>query len=120
MTKAALYLQDGTTWEAESFGSSNASSGEVVFSTGMMGYPEGLTDPSFKGQILALTYPLIGNYGVPERSLWEADRLMVSGLIVSSYVDTPSHFQSKNTLAQWFKDEGLPLIQIKDTRKLTQ
>lgn len=120
MTKAVLHLQDGTKWEAESFGAPFSNSGEVVFSTGMMGYPEGLTDPSFKGQILTLTYPLVGNYGVPDHSLWEADKLMVSGLIVSNYNDTPSHFQSQHTLAKWFKDEGLPLVQIKDTRQLTQ
>ena len=120
MTKARLDLQDGTTWEAESFGAAQSASGEVVFSTGMLGYPEGLTDPSFKGQILTLTYPIIGNYGVPDRTLWEADRLMVSGLIVSNYIDTPSHFQCKQTLASWFRAEKIPLIQIKDTRKLTQ
>lgn len=120
MTKARLYLQDGTRWEAESFGAAQSISGEVVFSTGMLGYPEGLTDPSFKGQILILTYPLIGNYGVPDKALWEADQLMISGLIVSSYIDTPSHFQSKQTLAGWLREENIPLIQIKDTRMLTQ
>lgn len=118
--KATLMLQDGKTFEAESFGAPVSCAGEVVFSTGMMGYPEGLTDPSFKGQILTLTYPLVGNYGVPEKELWEADRLMVSGLIVSEYINTPSHFQSKKTLAEWFKEEHIPLIQIKDTRALTQ
>ncbi len=117
---ATLQLKDGITLEAESFGAPVSTSGEVVFSTGMMGYPEGLTDPSFKGQILVLTYPLVGNYGVPNKNLWEADRLMVSGLIVSNYIDTPSHFQSQNSLAKWFKNEKLPLIQIKDTRGLTQ
>lgn len=115
-----LHLQDGTQWEAESFGAITNASGEVVFATGMIGYPESLTDPSFKGQILTLTYPLIGNYGVPDKSFWESDRVMISGLIVSEYIDTPSHFQSKRTLAAWLKDENVPLIQIKDTRKLTQ
>lgn len=118
--KAKLILKDGMTFDALSFGAPVSSAGEVVFSTGMMGYPEGLTDPSFTGQILTLTYPLIGNYGVPSKHFWEADRLMVSGLIVSEYIDTPSHFQSKSTLAKWFKDEKIPLIQIKDTRALTQ
>jgi carbamoyl-phosphate synthase small subunit len=117
---ATLQLKDGTTLDAESFGAPISTSGEVVFSTGMMGYPEGLTDPSFKGQILVLTYPLIGNYGVPNTHLWEADRIMVSGLVVSDYINTPSHFQSQNTLAKWFQNEKLPLIQIKDTRGLTQ
>ena len=115
-----LHLKDGTAWEATSHGKAISTSGEVVFATGMMGYPESLTDPSFTGQILTLTYPLIGNYGVPDKSFWESDRVMISGLIVSEYIDTPSHFQSKRTLAAWLKDENIPLIQIKDTRKLTQ
>lgn len=118
MTK--LYLKDGSMWEGTSYGANTNVSGEVVFATGMMGYPESLTDPSFKGQILVLTYPLIGNYGVPDRSLWESDKVMISGLIVSEYIDTPSHFQSKKTLAAWLKDEKIPLLQIKDTRRLTQ
>ncbi len=115
-----LILENGIEFEAQSFGAQSSAAGEVVFSTGMMGYPESLTDPSYKGQILILTYPLIGNYGVPSKKFWEADRIMVSGLIVSDYIDTPSHFQSENTLARWFKDENVPLIQIKDTRLLTQ
>jgi carbamoyl-phosphate synthase small subunit len=115
-----LVLADGSIIEGKSYGSNTPVSGEVVFATGMMGYPESLTDPSFYGQILVLTYPLIGNYGVPDRALWESDNIMVSGLVVSDYIDTPSHFQSKRTLAEWFKDEKKPLIQIKDTRLLTQ
>ncbi len=118
--KATLILQDGTELGGVSFGAQNPSAGEVVFSTGMMGYPESLTDPSYKGQILVLTYPIVGNYGVPDKSLWEAGQIMVSGLIVSNYIDTPSHFQSRRTLAQWFKDENIPLVEIKDTRFLTQ
>ena len=117
---AELVLQDKTKLEGISFGAETSVAGEVVFSTGMMGYPESLTDPSYKGQILVLTYPLIGNYGVPDKELWEADHLMVSGLIVSEYINTPSHFQSRRTLAQWFQEEGVPLLQIKDTRALTQ
>jgi carbamoyl-phosphate synthase small subunit len=115
-----LILEDGSEFEGISFGAKKATSGEVVFATGMMGYPESLTDPSYKGQILILTYPLIGNYGVPDKELWEADSIMVSGLIVSDYIDTPSHFQSKQTLARWFRDENIPLLQIKDTRLLTE
>jgi len=115
-----LILNDGTTYEAESYGAPISSAGEVVFSTGMVGYPESLTDPSYKGQILILTYPLIGNYGVPDPSFWESNQIQVSGLIVSDYIDTPSHYNSTKTLAQWFRDENLPLIQIKDTRALTQ
>jgi len=115
-----LILEDKTEIKGISFGAEMPSAGEVVFATGMMGYPESLTDPSYKGQILILTYPLIGNYGIPDKKFWESERIMVSGLIVSTYNDTPSHFQSKQTLAQWFKKEGVPLLEIKDTRFLTQ
>src|SRR6185437_9175025 len=117
---AKLILEDGLELAAESFGSNTPMSGEVVFSTGMMGYPESLTDPSYKGQILVLTYPLVGNYGVPNKQLWESDNIQVSGLIVSNYIDTPSHFKSQQTLASWFKNEHIPLLEIKDTRLLTQ
>src|SRR3989344_459090 len=120
MHKAKLILENGMEFDAENFGAASNAAGEVVFSTGMMGYPESLTDPSYKGQILILTYPLIGNYGVPSKKFWEADKIMVSGLIVSDYIDTPSHFQSENTLAKWFISEVIPLLQIKDTRFLTQ
>ncbi len=118
--QAKLILKNGTIYEGGSFGAPVSTSGEMVFSTGMVGYPESLTDPSYKGQILILTYPIIGNYGVPEPSFWESDHIQVSGLIVSNYIDTPSHFQSQKTLSQWFKDENLPLIEIKDTRALAQ
>ncbi len=115
-----LILSDGTAMSGTGFGAKISTAGEVVFSTGMVGYPEGLTDPSYKGQILVLTYPLVGNYGVPIEKLWESGKIQVSGLIVSDYINTPSHFQSKKTLAQWFLEENLPLIQIKDTRFLAQ
>ena len=115
-----LILEDKTEVLGESFGAKTSSAGEVVFATGMMGYPESLTDPSYKGQILILTYPIIGNYGVPEKKFWESERIMVSGLIVSTYNDTPSHFQSRKTLAEWFRQENVPLLEIKDTRFLTQ
>ncbi len=115
-----LILEDGTKLDGKSFGANTSRAGEAVFSTGMTGYPESLTDPSYRGQILILTYPLVGNYGVPARIFWESGKIMVSGLVVSTYNDTPSHFQSKKTLAQWFKDENVPLIEIKDTRALTQ
>jgi carbamoyl-phosphate synthase small subunit len=115
-----LILEDKTEISGESFGAEMAAAGEVVFATGMMGYPESLTDPSYKGQILIFTYPLIGNYGIPDRKFWESEKIMVSGLIVSTYNDTPSHFQSKQTLKEWFKKENVPLLEIKDTRFLTQ
>ncbi len=115
-----LIFKNGQTFEGNSFGANNSIAGEVVFSTGMMGYPESLTDPSYKGQILILTYPLIGNYGIPDKNLWESNRIMVSGLIVSDYINTPYHFQSKRTLGDWLKDENIPALEIKDTRLLTQ
>lgn len=115
-----LILEDGSVFEGESFGANKEIAGEVVFSTGMTGYPESLTDPSYKGQILILTYPPIGNYGVPDKKYWESDGIKVSGLIVSNYIDTPSHFQSKMTLSQWLKKENIPALEIIDTRFLTQ
>jgi len=124
-----LILEDGSIFEGQSFGATKSVAGEVVFSTGMVGYPESLTDPSYLGQILILTYPLIGNYGVPEKSYWESDGIKVSGLIVSNYIDTPSHIQSKprtvlvrgkQTLSAWLKSENIPALEISDTRFLTQ
>src|SRR5436190_21150677 len=96
-----LLLEDGTVFEGTSFGYEGASAGEVVFSTGMVGYPETLTDPSYAGQILTLTYPLTGNYGVPDPSIWENDNIHIAGLIISNYVDTPSHVQSTMSLGTW-------------------
>lgn len=115
-----LILEDGSSFEGRSFGAEKAMAGEVVFSTGMTGYPESLTDPSYKGQILILTYPLIGNYGVPDKKYWESDGIKISGLIVSNYIDIPSHFQSQQTLSQWLKKENIPALEIADTRFLTQ
>lgn len=115
-----LILKDGSIFEGRSFGAETGMSGEVVFSTGMTGYPESFTDPSYKGQILILTYPLVGSYGVPDKKFWESDGIKVSGLIVSNYIDTPSHYQSKQTLEQWLKKENVPALEIVDTRFLTQ
>lgn len=116
----SLVLEDGTRFEGTSFGYEDACAGEVVFCTGMVGYPEALTDASFAGQILAMTYPIMGNYGVPDASLWEDDRIHVAGLLVSHYVNTPSHAQSIMTLEDWLKREKIPALEIKDTRLLTQ
>lgn len=115
-----LILKDGSAFEGQSFGYEQPRSGELVFSTGMVGYPESLTDPSYEGQILVPTYPIIGSYGVPDKKYWESDRIHVSGLIVSQYIDTPSHFQSQTTLGDWLKKERIPALEIKDTRFLTQ
>jgi carbamoyl-phosphate synthase small subunit len=118
--KAKLIFKDGTIFEGKSLGADKSVAGEIVFATGMVGYPEALTDPSFRGQILVLTYPLVGNYGVPQKEMWESDKIQVSGLIVSSYIDTPSHHAMRMTLSEWFWKEGVPLIEVKDTRAITQ
>ncbi len=118
--KGKLIFKDGSEFLGSSFGFNSSTAGEIVFSTGMMGYPESLTDPSFKGQILVMTYPIIGNYGVFDKKYWESNKIQVSGLIVSDYVDTPSHWQSQMTLAEWLKQEKIPALEIKDTRALTQ
>jgi carbamoyl-phosphate synthase small subunit len=117
---AKLVLKDGSVYEGVSFGAKKSVSGEVVFATGMVGYPEALTDPSFRGQILILTYPIIGNYGVPKKELWESEKIQVSGLIVCNYNDTPSHHDSIMTLAVWLKEQGIPALEVKNTRELTQ
>jgi carbamoyl-phosphate synthase small subunit len=118
--RGTLLLEDGTRFEGISFGYDGAAAGEVVFGTGMVGYPEALTDASFRGQILVMTYPIIGNYGVPNQSFWEDDRIHVAGLIVSNYIDTPSHASSTMTLGEWLQREKIPALEIKDTRRLTQ
>lgn len=115
-----LLLKDGTAFAGTVFGDPHSRAGEVVFATGMTGYPQAFTDPSFAGQILTMTYPLIGNYGVPDKTLWESDRPHIAGLIVSDYIDTPSHFQSKETLSQWLAKSSIPGLIIKDTRELTE
>jgi carbamoyl-phosphate synthase small subunit len=114
-----LILADGTEYQGESFGADLDSSGEVVFNTGMAGYPESLTDPSYYGQILVLTYPIIGNYGVPPKEYFESNKIRVKGLVVQNYIDKPSHFESLKTLGDWLKEEGVPGISGIDTRALT-
>ena len=118
--RGALLLADGTMLEGTSFGYYGATSGEVVFSTGMVGYPETVTDASFTGQILIMTYPIVGNYGVPDSSLWESNKIHTAGLIVSNYTDTPSHRQSIMTLGTWLRQQKVPALEIKDTRFLTK
>lgn len=114
-----LILKDGTIIEGKSFGYKKSVSGEVVFSTGMVGYPESMTDPSYKGQILVLTYPLVGNYGVSYNN-WESPGIKITGLIVSTYNETPSHFESRSTLADWLIKEKIPALEINDTRYLAK
>ena len=118
--KGVLTLEDGSTFEGESFGSEKSVAGEVVFNTGMVGYPESLTDPSYKGQILTLTYPLIGNWGVPDSNDWESDSVQVSALVIADYSDHPSHYSSLKSLQRWLKQEGVPALKGVDTRSLTR
>ena len=118
--KSKLILKNGYVAEGKSFGAPVSASGEVVFATGMVGYPEALTDPSFYGQILVLTSPMIGNYGIPAKEQWESDKIQIAGLVVCNYIDTPSHHSSKETLAEWLKRFNIPALEIKGTRDLTQ
>lgn len=123
-----LVLEDGTAFEGKSFGADTSVSGEVVFNTGMTGYPESLTDPSYRGQILMLTYPLIGNYGVPgdekdEFGLpvnFESEKMQISGLVISDYSSSYSHWNAKKSLEQWMKEHNVPGIYGLDTRMLTK
>ena len=117
---AKLILENQTIYQGEGFGFPKSASGEVVFATGMVGYPESLTDPSYRGQILVMTYPLVGNYGVPEKKFWESGKIQVSGLIVCNYNATPSHYSSRQSLGSWLKKEKIPALEVKDTRGLTQ
>ena len=94
--------------------------GEFVFTTGMSGYVESLTDPSFAGQILTFTYPLIGNYGVPDPSLFESTKIHARGVIVSQAIEHFSHFQAKQGLLEWLKNEKVPILCEVDTRQLTK
>src|ERR1700689_5250862 len=115
-----LYLEDGTVYEGESFGAKKNMSGEVVFNTGMTGYVESLTDPSYAGQILVCTYPLIGNYGVPDKRYFESKKIQIAGLVVAEYSQMYSHHAAKESLAQWLKTSGVPAITGVDTRALTK
>ena len=149
MREARLILEDGTEFCGRSFGYEVNAVGEVVFNTAMTGYPESLTDPSYAGQILVTTYPLIGNYGVPSltpdpsprrgesfaagspsprRGVWgeavlpvlESERIHVKGLVVADYSERYSHWNAKESLSEWLKREKIPAITGIDTRRLTQ
>jgi len=122
-----LVLEDGTEFHGKSFGYEKSVSGEVVFNTAMTGYPESLTDPSYKGQILVLTYPLIGNYGVPDASKedgleknYESYSLHISGLVVSDYTADYSHWNAVKSLGTWLTESEVPAIFGIDTRELTK
>ena len=126
--RARLVLDDGSEFEGRAFGRPRSTSGEVVFTTGMAGYPQSLTDPSYYGQILVATYPLVGNYGMPDDSVdpyglkrhYESDRAWVSGLVVSEACSRPSHHASVATLSSWLDEQGVPGIEGIDTRALTE
>ncbi|XP_008833265.1 CAD protein isoform X2 [Nannospalax galili] len=125
---AALVLEDGSVLQGRPFGAAVSTAGEVVFQTGMVGYPEALTDPSYKAQILVLTYPLIGNYGIPSDevdelglSKWfESSEIHVAGLVVGECCPTPSHWSTACTLHEWLQQHGIPGLQGVDTRELTK
>ncbi|MEJ2544409.1 MAG: glutamine-hydrolyzing carbamoyl-phosphate synthase small subunit [Calditrichaceae bacterium] len=124
---AKLILEDNLVFEGTSFGFPQSRAGEVVFNTGMVGYPEALTDPSYKGQILTFTFPLIGNYGIPSgkqaadwNRYFESMSGMVSGLIVSDYSDDHHHWNADTSLANWLYNQKIPAITGIDTRALTR
>ncbi len=128
MRNVTLMLSDGTEFHGKSFGYETPVAGEVVFNTAMTGYPESLTDPSYAGQLLALTFPLVGNYGVPPftmesnglPSFMESDKIYASALIVSDYSEQYSHWNAVESLADWLKREHVPGIMDIDTRELTK
>lgn len=124
---ASLVLEDGSTFTGTSFGYEDSVSGEVVFNTAMTGYPESLTDPSYKGQILVLTYPLVGNYGVPEDSIenglskfYESESIHISGLVISDYSFNYSHWNARISLSDWLKQNKIPALFGVDTRAITK
>ena len=127
-----LELKEGATFDGHSFGAPKSVAGELVFQTGMVGYPESITDPSYRGQILVITYPLIGNYGVPSRHTrdkvlrelpahFEASKIHVAGLVVASYSgEDYSHHLATSSLGSWLKEQGVPAMCGIDTRALTK
>ena len=128
MREAQLILEDGTIFCGWSFGYEADTVGEVVFNTAMTGYPESLTDPSYAGQILVTTFPLIGNYGVPDTGMgsdglplfMESDRIHPKALVVADYSEQYSHWNARESLASWLKREKIPAVTGIDTRRLTK
>lgn len=126
--KAKLVLEDGTEFSGISFGHPYSTAGEVVFNTGMSGYPQALTDPSYCGQILTFTYPMIGNYGVSDRSMdengienhFESSKIHVEGVIVSEYSSDHNHWNAKDSFEGWLRAQKIPAICDIDTRALTK
>jgi carbamoyl-phosphate synthase small subunit len=125
--RAELILEDGTRYPGTAFGAPRSVSGEVVFNTGMVGYPETLTDPSYRGQILIFTSPMIGNYGVPAgplgllaESAWESERIHAAGVILAELSPYHNHHTAALSLDDWLKGQNVPGIQGLDTRALTR
>ncbi|RJE20725.1 hypothetical protein PHISCL_06946 [Aspergillus sclerotialis] len=128
----ALELEDGTVYQGYSFGAEKSTAGELVFQTGMVGYPESITDPSYRGQILVITFPLVGNYGVPSRETmdellkdlpkhFESRQIHVAAMVVATYAgEDYSHFLAQSSLGQWLKEQGIPAMHGVDTRALTK
>jgi len=126
---ATLHLEDGTSIIGKSFGCHESVEGEVVFTTGMVGYPESLTDPSYEGQILTMTMPMVGNYGVPDRKVidefglpayFESKKIHPRGLICQDYSHHYSHWNASSSLGDWLKEEGVAGLSGIDTRMLTK
>ncbi|CAL1141702.1 unnamed protein product [Cladocopium goreaui] len=126
--KCDLELANGTMMQGYSFGASTSVSGEVVFNTGMVGYPESLTDPSYAGQILVFTYPLVGNYGIPSDEKdqlglpkwFESHKIHLKGVVISDYSYEPSHYSCIRSLGEWLSSQGIPGIYGVDTRAITK
>jgi carbamoyl-phosphate synthase small subunit len=126
--KSRIILADGKVFDGYGFGAVAAASGEVVFNTAMVGYPEALTDPSYSGQILALTYPLVGNYGVPPPTTdhlglptsFESNRIHIRGLLIANYSSFYSHWNAQRSLHEWLQEQNIPAIYGIDTRALTK
>lgn len=127
-----LELEDGSAYQGYSFGAPKSISGELVFQTGMVGYPESVTDPSYRGQILVVTFPLVGNYGVPSRETideflgdlsahFESSQIHIAGLVTATYAgEDYSHFLATSSLGTWLKEQGIPAMYGVDTRALTK
>lgn len=127
-----LELQDGSAYQGYSFGAPKSIAGELVFQTGMVGYPESVTDPSYRGQILVITFPLVGNYGVPSRETmdeylrdlpahFESSQIHIAGLVTASYSgEDYSHYLATSSLGTWLKEQGIPAMYGVDTRALTK
>jgi carbamoyl-phosphate synthase/aspartate carbamoyltransferase len=127
-----LELEDGSVYQGYSFGAPKSIAGELVFQTGMVGYPESVTDPSYRGQILVITFPLVGNYGVPPRDAldqllgdlpahFESSQIHIAGLVTATYAGEDfSHFLATSSLGTWLKEQGIPAMYGVDTRALTK